>query len=47
VLSRLGRLTLAQETGLSVADVAARADVVHKAGDVGAAIASGSFRRWA
>lgn len=44
VMSRSSVLTLAQETGLSVADVQARADVVHKAADVGAAIASGSFQ---
>jgi polyprenyl P-hydroxybenzoate/phenylacrylic acid decarboxylase-like protein len=37
-------LTLAQETGLSVSDVNAKADVVHRAADVGASIASGSFR---
>ncbi|WP_397400685.1 UbiX family flavin prenyltransferase [Phenylobacterium sp.] len=44
VMSRSAALTLAQETNLSVADVQARADVAHKAGDVGASIASGSFR---
>ena len=44
VLSRAGALTLAQETGLTVEAVNARADVVHKAGDIGAAISSGSFR---
>ena len=44
VLSRSAALTITQETDLSVADVAARADVVHKVGDVGASIASGSFR---
>ena len=44
VLSRAGSLTLAQETGLTVEAVNARADVVHKAGDIGAAISSGSFR---
>ena len=43
VMSRSSALTLAQETDLSVADVQARADVAHKAGDVGASIASGSF----
>lgn len=43
VMSRSSALTLAQETDLSVADVQARADVAHKTGDVGAAIASGSF----
>lgn len=44
VMSRSSALTLAQETDLSVAAVQSRADVVHKAGDVGAAIASGSFQ---
>jgi flavin prenyltransferase len=44
VLSKSAALTLAQETELSVADVNAKADVVHRAADVGAAIASGSFR---
>jgi 4-hydroxy-3-polyprenylbenzoate decarboxylase len=44
VMSRSAALTLAQEANLTVADAAARADVVHKVGDVGAAIASGSFR---
>ncbi len=44
VVSRSAALTLAQETELSLADVQARADVTHKAADVGAAIASGSFR---
>lgn len=44
VMSRASALTLAQETSLSVADVQARADVVHKVGDVGAAISSGSFQ---
>jgi flavin prenyltransferase len=44
VLSRSAALTITQETDLSVSDVTARADVVHKAGDVGASIASGSFK---
>jgi flavin prenyltransferase len=44
VVSRSAALTIAQETGLTVADVQARASVVHKPADVGAAIASGSFR---
>src|SRR5690606_13514896 len=43
VLSRAAALTLSQESGLSVADVQARADVNHKLADVGASIASGSF----
>ena len=44
VLTRAGALTLQQETGLSAADAAARADVVHKAGDIGAPLSSGSYR---
>ena len=44
VMSKAAALTLAQETGLSVTDVNAKADVVHKVSDIGAAIASGSFR---
>jgi flavin prenyltransferase len=43
VVSRAAVLTLAEETGLDIAAVSAKADVVHRAGDVGAAIASGSF----
>jgi 4-hydroxy-3-polyprenylbenzoate decarboxylase len=44
VLSKAAALTLAQETSLSPADLNARADVIHKVSDIGAAIASGSFR---
>lgn len=44
ILSRAAALTLAQETGVTVADANRRADVVHKVGDIGAAVASGSFR---
>ncbi|MEW5687238.1 MAG: UbiX family flavin prenyltransferase [Pseudomonadota bacterium] len=44
VMSRASALTLSQETALSITDVQARADVVHKVGDVGAAISSGSFQ---
>ena len=44
VLSKSAALTLSQETDLSVSQVNAMADVVHRAADVGAAIASGSFR---
>ena len=44
VVSKAAALTLVEEAGLSVADVNARASVVHKASDIGAAIASGSFR---
>jgi 4-hydroxy-3-polyprenylbenzoate decarboxylase len=43
VVSRAGVQTLASETGLDLAQVAAKADVSHRAGDIGAAIASGSF----
>jgi 4-hydroxy-3-polyprenylbenzoate decarboxylase len=43
VVSRAAALTLAQETGLDLAAVSAKADVVHRAGDIGAPIASGSF----
>jgi 4-hydroxy-3-polyprenylbenzoate decarboxylase len=44
VVSKSAALTLSQETDLSVADLNAKADIVHRASDVGAAIASGSFR---
>lgn len=44
VVSRAALLTLSQETDLSADDLSARADVVHKLNDVGASIASGSFR---
>ncbi len=44
ILSRAAELTLAAETDLKAADVKALADVVHAPGDVGAAVASGSFR---
>lgn len=44
VVSRAGLMTLAQETDLTPDDLAARADVTHKLADVGASIASGSFR---
>jgi len=43
IVSRTAALTLAEETGLSLAQIGARASVIHKAGDVGAPIASGSF----
>ncbi|MDO8380049.1 UbiX family flavin prenyltransferase [Phenylobacterium sp.] len=43
ILSKAAALTIAQETDLSLADVQARADVVHKVGDVGASVASGSY----
>ena len=44
VLSKSAALTLAQEADLTVAEVNAKADVVHRAADVGASLASGSFR---
>jgi 4-hydroxy-3-polyprenylbenzoate decarboxylase len=44
VLSKSAALTLAQETGFSVGQVNEKADVVHRVGDIGAAIASGSYR---
>jgi 4-hydroxy-3-polyprenylbenzoate decarboxylase len=44
VMSRAAALTLSQETALSVAEVGAKADVVHKVSDIGASIASGSFQ---
>jgi 4-hydroxy-3-polyprenylbenzoate decarboxylase len=44
VVSRAALLTLAQETALTPGDLTAKADVAYRVGDVGAAIASGSFR---
>jgi 4-hydroxy-3-polyprenylbenzoate decarboxylase len=44
VMTRSARLTVTAETETSVADVEALADVVHPVNDVGASIASGSFR---
>lgn len=44
VVTRSARLTLATETDFSLAEVEALADVVHPNQDVGASIASGSFR---
>jgi 4-hydroxy-3-polyprenylbenzoate decarboxylase len=44
VISRSALLTLAQESELTLAEVQAKAEVVHKVTDVGASIASGSFR---
>ena len=43
VISRAAALTIASETRLELAAVVARADVSYRIGDVGAAIASGSF----
>ncbi|MET8040401.1 UbiX family flavin prenyltransferase [Micromonospora sp. NPDC005215] len=44
VMSRWARATVELETGRTGAEVAALADVVHKPDDIGAPIASGSFR---
>jgi 4-hydroxy-3-polyprenylbenzoate decarboxylase len=43
VLTPSAKATIAQETEWSVSAVEALADVVHKPGDIGASIASGSF----
>lgn len=44
VLTKSAALTLMQETGQLPSDIASRADVVYRPGDVGAAISSGSYR---
>ena len=44
VVTRAALLTLSQETDLSADDLMSRADVSHRLNDVGASIASGSFR---
>ncbi len=44
VISDGGRATITQETDMSVSEVRALADVVHPFGELGASIASGSFR---
>jgi 4-hydroxy-3-polyprenylbenzoate decarboxylase len=44
VVTKAALLTLSQETDLSPDDLTSKADVTYKLGDVGAAIASGSFR---
>lgn len=44
VVSRSALLTLHQELGLKAQDLAGRADHTHPATDIGASIASGSFR---
>ncbi|QUD86600.1 UbiX family flavin prenyltransferase [Phenylobacterium montanum] len=43
VASKSAALTLKQETGLSLPELAAKASVAHRPADVGASIASGSF----
>ncbi|MGW4248889.1 UbiX family flavin prenyltransferase [Nocardia sp. NPDC004722] len=44
VVTPAGQQTRAYETGLSASDLAAMADVTYRPADIGAAIASGSFR---
>jgi 4-hydroxy-3-polyprenylbenzoate decarboxylase len=44
VVTRAALLTLSQETDFSADDLMARASVVHKLNDIGASIASGSFK---
>ena len=44
IVSKAAALTLGEEAGLSLAEVQARATVTYRLGDVGAAIASGSFK---
>jgi 4-hydroxy-3-polyprenylbenzoate decarboxylase len=44
VVSKAAALSLEAETDLSLADVQALADVIYKPADIGAAIASGSFK---
>ncbi|HEV2634077.1 MAG TPA: UbiX family flavin prenyltransferase [Actinocrinis sp.] len=44
VVTPAGQQTRAYETDLSAADLAAKADVTYRPADIGAAIASGSFR---
>ena len=44
VVTRAALLTLSQETDLTPDDLTGRASVVHKLADIGATIASGSFR---
>lgn len=44
VVTRAALLTLSQETDLPVDNLLGRADVTHRLNDVGASIASGSFR---
>lgn len=44
VVSKAAGLSLSAETDMSLAEVHALADVVHKPADIGASIASGSFR---
>jgi flavin prenyltransferase len=43
ILTDAAKITIAQETDWKISDVEALADEVHKAGNIGASIASGSF----
>lgn len=44
VISKSGQITAAHELEMSMSEVTAQADVVYRAGDIAAAISSGSFR---
>jgi len=44
VISKAGEVTISQETSATLSNVKALADHYHKAADIGAAIASGSFQ---
>ncbi|MFI4976739.1 MAG: UbiX family flavin prenyltransferase [Caulobacterales bacterium] len=44
IVSRSAALTLGDETGLTAASLGERAAVTYRPGDIGAAVASGSFR---
>ena len=44
VASRAAALTLKSETGLSLAELSAKASVTHRPTDIGASIASGSYK---
>ena len=46
VMSQAARQTLSLETGFSLREVQALADVTHDARDIAASISSGSSRRW-
>jgi 4-hydroxy-3-polyprenylbenzoate decarboxylase len=44
VISKSGQITASHELEMSLSEVTALADIVYKAGDIAAAISSGSFR---
>jgi len=44
VMSRAAEVTIAHETDIKIADLRARADMVHAIGDLAAPISSGSFK---